>query len=265
MDFAHASAELYDPASGTFTPTGNLTAARERHTATLLQDGRVLIAGGWIYSGDPASAELYDPASGTFTPTGNMTAARVYHTATLLPDGRVLIAGGFYSGDGGGGVVLASAELYDPASGTFTPTGAMTAARAGHTATLLPNGRVLIVGGVSGEATAEIYDPASGTFTPTGAMTAVHADHTATLLQDGRVLVAGGYSSDDINVAGVSLASAELYDPASGTFTPTGNLTAARERYTATLLQDGRVLIAGGVTGGPSSGYAELASAEFFQ
>ena len=239
--------------TGVFTPTGSMRTQRTSSAATLLSNGRVLIAGGnnTIGIGAVASAELYDPASGAFIPTGSMRTSRVSSTATLLPNGRVLVAGGL---NGGG---LASAELYDPASGTFTPTGSMTVHAHAHTATLLPNGHVLITGGSTGVgalASAELYDPASERFIPTRSMAGARMMHTATLLPSGHVLITGG-------TFGVwALRVAELYDPASGTFIETGAMTAARAIHTATLLPSGRVLI----TGGTSNGSNALASAELY-
>jgi hypothetical protein len=185
-----------------------------------------------------------------------MGTARLDYTATALPDGRVVIAGGW-----DGSKRLASAEIYDPATGKFSPTGPMTTAREGQTATLLSGGRVLIAGGVdAGEVTvasAELYDPAAGTFSPTGSLATARSGHSATALPDGRVLIAGGSPVDDGSAV---VASAELYDPAAGKFSPAGPMTTAREAQTATLLSDGRVLIAGG-----NDGSKELASAELYQ
>ena len=190
--------------SGGFTPTGSLGTARGYHTATLLNNGTVLIAGGIGLGGiQLAGAEIYDPASGTFSATGSMTAARYYHVATPLSDGKVLITGG--AGPGG---VYQTAELFDPATGIFVKTlGNMVNVHYYHQATLLANGKVLISGGYgsAARATAELYDPATQTFTATGSMNAARALHSATLLSDGTVLVAGGENS------GGSLSSAEVY------------------------------------------------------
>jgi len=212
-----ASAELYDPVTGTFTQTGSMAVGRFLHTATLLQNGKVLIAGGITTSASEpvATAELYDPATGTFTMTGAMAVAREQHTATLLPDGRVLIVGGTTSPPAPlasawlatGTVDLqgtATAEIYDPSTGSFSSTGSMAAARTFHTATLLPNGTVLIGGGGNENSTAEIYDPTTGSFSITVGMMIGRSGHTATLLPNGSVLVAGGGIFN-------GLASAELY------------------------------------------------------
>jgi YVTN family beta-propeller protein len=248
-----ASAELYNPATATFTPTGSMNTVRYLPTATLLNNGMVLIAGGGGSSGLLASAELYNPATGTFTPTGSMNTARVGHTATLLNNGLVLLAGGSSSSD-----VLATAELYDPATGTFTYTnGSLSAARFQPTATLLNNGLVLIAGGeapMGTLASAELYNPATGTFTPNGSMNTARTGHTATLLNNGLVLMAGGQ-----NDSSGRLASAELYNPATETFTATGSLNAARVYQTATLLNNGMVLVGGG-----SGNTGFLASAELY-
>jgi hypothetical protein len=234
-------------AKGTLNPAGSMIDARFNHTATLLADGRVLIAGGREREGKIlASAEIYDPATGEFTPAGEMTTRRVGHTATLMPDGRVLIAGGstgdFYVG------ALSSAEIYDPVAGTFTKTGNLTQSRLAHQATPLADGRVLITGGQSEEwanrDSAEFYDPASGLFTAGAKMTEKRADHTATLLADGRVLVTGG-SEGRFTPTNIS-ATAEIYDPAKNSFTPAGSMSMVRFKHSAALLADGRVIILGG-------------------
>jgi hypothetical protein len=239
--------------SGVFNDTGSLGAARSRHTATLLPNGKVLAAGGVNGIVALASALLYDPASGTWSSTVP-PAARYYHTATLLPNGKVLVVGG-----AGAGSQLASAELYDPVLATWTATGSLGIGRSIHTATLLPNGKVLIAGGDhSGTAStsAELYDPAAGTWSITGSLFFARALHTATLPPNGKVLVAGGF---DAGVGNTFLASAELYDPASGTWTVTQSLATARFVHTATLLPTGKVLAAGGQG---TSGI--LASAELY-
>lgn len=255
-----ASGEVYDPAAGTFSATGNLVAGRAGHTATLLPNGKVLMAAGTGEGPVLASAELYDPASGTFAATGSLSEARTRHTATLLPDGKVLVVGGSRPTGNGSTEPLASAELFDPSTGTFTATASLATARSDHSATLLPDGRVLIVGGETGDGgildAAELYDPAIGSFIVTGRLNGARTYHTATLLLNGKVLVAGGYGSTARDTA-----SSELYDVATGSFTPTGRLQNPRNRHTATLLAGGQVLVAGG---GTMSGGASLGSSELY-
>jgi hypothetical protein len=255
-DSSLRTAEVYDSAKETWTATGSLTIGRGLHTATVLPDGRVLVAGGYYVNGSYgslASTEIYDPASGTWALTGDLITKRHVHTATLLPDGKVLVAGGNYGSVGG--PTLSSAELFDVATGAWTDTGSLTTGRQSHTATLLPSGKVLVAGGFNGGplGSAELYDPSSGTWAPTGSLIAARYLHTATLLPSGKVLVTGG--EDSTNVVG----SAELYDPTSGTWTDTGSLSTSRFLQTATLLSDGKVLIAGG-----RGGSGVLASAEIF-
>lgn len=243
--------------SASFSPDANMTISRDFQSATLLNIGQVLVAGGGNnipINGALSSAEIYDPIAKTFTATGNMTVPRLYATATLLSNGMVLISGGI------GGMnfssTFATAELYNPAQGTFTLTGNMSVARANHTATILNDGKVLIAGGggaavFSGLSSAEIYDPATGTFSVTGSMNAARQGQTATLLNNGAVLIAGGINSNP-------LASAELYDPIKGTFTVTGSMTVARWGHTATLLNNGMVLIVGGESDNQGLASAEL-------
>jgi hypothetical protein len=253
-----AGAELYDPLSGQWTPTGSLNAGRWSHTATWLPSGKVLVTGG---SSDGVSAltsaELYDSATGTWSFTGPLTTNRQCHTATLLPSGKVLVAAGY--NNVGGFHALATCELYDPGSGQWTTTGALTNAHGDHhTATLLPNGKVLLAGGYNSSngylASAELYDPVTGTWASTGALHIGRNRHTATLLPNGKVLVAGG-----TGFAGV-LASVEVYDPLTGNWTQLDPMTTNRYVHTATLLANGNVLI----TGGTSDGVNPLAAAELY-
>ena len=226
-------------------PFGSMTEERASHTATLLPDGRVLIAGGFrkmpgredeIYT---SGAELFDPRTNRFSATGEMAYARGGHTATLLRGGTlVLIAGGWNLMG-----VISSAELYDPASEKFTTIGSMTMRRGGCTATLLNDGRVLICGGTGRDVTAsaELFDPARKEFTATGAMTVPRYSHTAIRIPGGRVLITGGLTRRD-----VVLSSSEIYDPAAGTFTPAGDMAAPRCKQAAVGLSRGETLILGG-------------------
>lgn len=221
----------------------SMTAKRAAHTATLLNNGKVLIAGGFVGDGGGlSSAELFDPATGTFVAAENMRAARAGHTATLLPNGKVLIAGG-YNGD-----YLDSAEVYDPAANRFAPAGRMVTGRSGHVAALLNDGKVLLLGGVGTGwtflADAELFDPQTNTFTKTGGMTTARESHTATLLGDGKVLITGGHKGRRSAIT--IYTSTEIYDPARGIFRTVGNLTVKRHKHDATRLADGRVLIVGG-------------------
>ena len=259
------SVGLAQTVAPTWTLTGNLHGPRIEHTATRLLDGKVLIAGG-AFNGINNSAEIYDPSTGTWSVTGNMNMRRIRHSATLLRNGKVLITGGFdtFPGEVGSLPVTATnaTELYDPATGTWSLTGNMNWPRAWHTATMLQNGKVLVVGGqtLGGYVfwntplnTAELYDPESGTWSVTGNLTTGqgHAAHTATLLENGKVLVVGGTDQfyDPFTVDeeyGGGLASAELYDPSTGSWTVTGAINSGRMAHTATLLPNGHVLIAGG-------------------
>ena len=261
------SAEVFGGA-GTWSPTGSLGFPRQSHTATLLPDGKVLVAGGTSTPFGPAiaSAEIFDPGPGSWSPTANLTTARQSHTATALSNGKVLVAGGASAGLAAGTVFqsvagdlraeaqLASAELFDPISKTWSAAGNLGTARAQHTATRLSNGKVLVAGGRGAGPlnSVELYDPTTGLWSSTGPLQAARLAHTATLLPNGKVLVAGGAGASGV------LASAELYDPSTGTWTPTGNLGTAREGQTATLLPSGKVLVSGGDDGGAPLKGAEL-------
>jgi len=243
------SVDIFDPGSFKFRPTGTpLRIGRKdfssQQEAAVLADGTALVVSGFDFQGTASglpvpAGEIYDPALDSFTVTGGMNAPRSGHTATLLANGKILIAGGA----DGAKVTLASAEIYDPKTTRLTPTGPMNVPRAGHAAVRLRNGRVLLVGG-GGSTAAELYDPASGTFSLTaGELTTARVAETATLLPDGTVLVTGGLDN-----FGHSLNTAEIYNPVSDKFSPTGTLNEARAIHAAALLKSGNVLLVGGST-----------------
>ncbi len=249
------TAELYDPANGSWTYTGGVVGLRWAHSATLLANGRVLVAGGFIgLISATETAELYDPTTEAWTPTGSLHGPRLGHSATLLPNGKVLVAGGFGEDPYTGPFPVATAELYDPTTGVWATTGSMTTERGGQTATLLPSGAVLVAGGRNSStllSSAELYDPDTETWMATDSMVVARQSHTATSLLNGMVVVAGGDDGDG--------SSAELYDSENQTWTTTGNLNVGRSNHTATLLPNGTVLVVGGTN---TQGF--LASAEIY-
>lgn len=248
-----SSAEIYDPTKGIFHPTGSMTGPRCGATAVLLKNGSVLLAGGDGARENErlSSAELYNPATGHFAATGSMHVPRNMHAAVLLQDGRVLVVGGSSAGSYPNSHIEASAEIYDPATGSFTMTGSMNSPRHKLAAVVLTDGKVLVVGGSDnrdwgGEyASAELYDPVSGRFGTDGDMNfrRFKLMHSAVRLPDGRVLIAGGAERP------------EIYTPATKAFQPVkGTVGEGRYFSTATLLNDGRVLITGGYGDDPMAG-----------
>jgi hypothetical protein len=249
----NASSQIYDPVANSWSSAGGIGGQRTYHTATWLSGiGKVLIVGGSDNSGKTTNtALLYDPVTGSYTSTGNMTVSRDFHTATLLGNGKVLIAGG-RTGTGSSYTYLATAELYDPATGVFSPAGSMLSLRYGHTATILSDGTILFAGGANpGAITAsDLYDPSTGMFSAAGSMSTGRQYSTATVFGNLGVIEAGGQN-------GTSLASAEQYQ--NGTFQAAGNMTSVRAAHTATVLNDGSILFTGGRGGnGTSIGTAEL-------
>lgn len=232
-----------------------MTTPRAQHTATLLNNGKVLIAGGGIPDSRRTAAELYDPAKETFSSTGDMTEPGA-DAATLLPNGRVLIIKGEF-------LEPQHAELYDPAKGTFTRTGDPGTVGFLPTAALLPTGKVLVAGGswgdFGGSTSAVIYDAATGLFRATGDMTAgIDAGLASAVLPEGQVIISGESFRGCRPDLHICLGAAELYDPVTGTFSALSNSQSAGG-HAATLLPDGTVLLSGGwVCCGASIATAEI-------
>jgi len=250
-----STAEIYYPLSDSWVPAPSMAFARSRHTATALSDGRILVVGGRGGNGQAIpSAEIYDPASETWSSTGSLQTARMDHTATLLADGCVLVAGGQSLGDGLGNWIEKTAEKYDPATGLWTEVPSMANARYGHSATLLADGKVLVVGGAgpSGDSVytvrTEVFDPVTNRWRNADSLGVARAFHSAVALSDGSVIAAGGFTLPANSL--VLTDSAEIFDPSSVRWRPTGSLNVARSAGGAggVLLPDGSVLVAGGRT-----------------
>ncbi len=280
------TAEIFDPAAGSWSPAASMNGARFNHSSSLLPNGKVLVAGGFALVDAPglASAEVYDPAANSWTPTPPMAGGRGLHTATVLPDGKVLVAAGnevgvfrrtaaeatsttvtngLASAPPNGKGEVATAELYDPAAGTWSATGALKKARSNHTATLLKTGTVLVVGGFSpsGELdAAELYDPAAAAWELTAPLTSPRTIHTAALLPDGQVLIAGGQVGSSGSILSSTVPTADLYDPVTGKWMRAADLGTPRTGHSATVLADGQVLVAGGLNSVGAVGDAELFS-----
>jgi hypothetical protein len=251
------SSEIYDPATRKFSVTGSLSVEREFETATLLEDGRVLVAAGepvdvrTPQNGPRPTAELYDPKTGRFTPAGNMVDARQDGAMVRLGDGKVLIVGGD---------APSTAELYDPATGRFTATGPMAAPMPAFAhGVLLQDGRAIFIGSDKTGMTTilEIYDPAAGTFSLAGSLTVNRADFMgAALLPDGKVLIAGSDPNSTV----------DIFDPQTATLAPGPKMARPLDVFTCTSLADGRVLFLGTVIGEkqPKYGLVPRAGGELF-
>ncbi len=263
-----SSAEIYSAGTGTWRLTGPLAAPRAYPVSAVLPDGRVLIAGGLTQlnpSLPSATAEWYDPRTGTWSAAGSLALGRVGLTLTALRDGRVLATGGWYRTATGATVVANTAELFDPRTGAWSAAGVMTSPRVSHTATLLPDGRVLVAGGGAGlkpaggfysVGSAEIYDPGAGTWTATGSLLEPREQHWALRLANGQVLLSGGGQDNSMRF----LATAELYDPATGVWRAAAPMSRPRQLSAAALLPDGHVLVSGG-----DADFATHATAEIYE
>jgi len=257
------NAELYNPNTGTFSATGSMLQARSDFGVALLANGQVLVAGGCTAfdvngcTSVTARTEIYNPSAGTWKATAALRAARYAMMATTLASGKVLVAGGSTAALD----ALSSSEIYDPTAKTWTLGAKMVQPRGDYASITLATGKILFAGGENNSGVsinnAELYDPTTGKFTATGNMTATRVEHTAVLLANGKVLVSGG-NNQTINGA-TPLASAEIYNPATGTWSATGSMSNARAGHTSTVLHNGKVVNAGG-----SDAVNELDSAELY-
>jgi hypothetical protein len=255
-----AADEVYDPTTGMWQTYQTLVENRGGPSATMLESGKILVAGGVTGNQTLQSAEILDPITHNYTGIGNMNVGRNQHRATLLDDGTVLLAAGSNNAFN-----LKSAELFNPSNNSFTLVGSLTDARKSHTATKLQDGEVLVAGGKGGSAgdltSAEIYDPATQLFHLSSPMNQERALHSATLLNNGQVLIVGG-----VQTGGKTTPTAELFDPGTESFTLTGSLNLGRKRHRAALLGDGTVLVEGGdyLANGTGGGDRETETAELY-
>jgi N-acetylneuraminic acid mutarotase len=269
-----SAADLYDPTTNTWTSTGAMASARAQHTATALPVGSLVVAGGTSSSGPGASvlssAEIYSPTTSAWSSAGNMATARYLHTASLLASGDILVVGGSDSTNTSCSCTtfIATSELYDSSSNSWSVSGSLNTPRYAHTATLLQNGQVLVTGGFGGTpstlqntgtvlASAELYDPASGTWTTVASMNTPRMNHTASLLSSGQVLVTGGETGSG------TTATAEIYDPVANTWTLVASLSVARQYQLASVLPSGDVLVVGGLNDASSTTFG-VGSAELY-
>ena len=254
-----STAELYDPSTGVWATTGPMTFGRRLFASTKLADGKVLAVGGYLGNQNLASAEKYDPASDTWSSAGNMLTPRRNHTATTLNNGKVMVVGGGRGSDSTGFQSFSSSEIYNPLNNQWSQTGSLTTHRGGHTATLLPDGRVLVAAGGQNNSSnflssAEVYDSGQGVWSPAGSIAVTRQEHAATLLADGRVLVTGGHGWDG------TTATAGIFSSSSGSWDTAPSMLQPRGLHTATLLNNQQVLVVGGRQGnsGPCLATAEL-------
>lgn len=254
VDYLHPGSQIWDPATKLWSASAPMLSNRYGFATVVLDDQRVLVTGGVTGSELLNTAEIYDPATNQWTASaGTMNVARYQHRTIKLKDGRILIAGGCSAWGCAAGARLA--EIYDPRTDSFAPTGSLVANSVALTANLLKNGKVLITGETT---TAELYNPNSGAWSRAGNMSTNRIFHNATTLANGKVLVTGG--SDNW---GALLNTAEVFDPATRSWSTVGPMSAVREQHAAVRLPGGKVLIAGGMSV-LGDAYVVLKSTELF-